>query len=1517
MAEFDVARLITVLGARFDPTGFEAFDKAIHNAEAEAQGLRRELTSGYSTAALRDYRFEIERAEKQLEKLRKTTVAANAVQTPSGTRYQRPAGHEQAGKFVSAQVVANEQRKIDAEIAKVERRIQSLGKAAESTSRQVESLAMSEERASIRAEKMGDRIALALAKIQVAAGKADFELKDFSASEVEALQNVAMQFERTSIAAENMRSKVSTGLAQATAAEERLAAEAARTTKSINEMTAAERRSAVEAIHAAHGHSQWGHTLREVAGIIAVTFGAEQIYEQIKKTQEAANLFQEAQARLQVSMKNAGFSWEEYETRIEETTHALREQSGFTDFEIQDSLANAIRATGKAGTEAQRYAKAWQIVQASLDVARTKHIGLQAATTLTAQATQGYARGLARLGITVTAATDNADKVRVTMAGQRGEFTKWLTEYRRWVGDQVAGLRYRRADTLAVHAFVDATNKVIQKRREELGATQKQERAQLKASAAADKALTGQRLLAALSSTFAGQAEAYGHTLSGAWARFKAQIDATRESTSRELLPALTQVVEYLSEHFVGRVGTEIDRLNDLWLDMGHSIRDIAISFLPLLQGASIAALGAVRVFFAVLAPTLHTVSDLIATVGGANIGVFVASWWAAGRAMTVFYRIAGSVRTLLVAAAFRDAFVAFRTAPGLIAGTTASLRAFGAGLAVLLPEIGVGGAVALGVAALATGIYYLSTRESDLDRINHDLSSSIRDLGSAFKEEMDAVDRMKDAHLTVLQQKQSIKATDAALTVSEHQYTADVKKLSADRAAAAKNEALLRSQGASAASIAHYKSTVATQIQDDKNKIKRDKDRVDELKLQRRADIQRLHQAKGYEDEATKQRRDAYRKTVAEEQAFRKNIMKVSDPALSRFVTAPEGSPLRQRQLEAAAAKATRLELTQLRRAEHGYYQDAQGHTVQLSGSFRAAARSVLSIYTALHKLPSRQVVNLILQHGDLAPAIARMSKELGRPLNLAQVRFFVDHPKLRTQILAAVRASGKWPKGQELQPTIKIPPKSSFLSMAKRLTDQISTLIHPTLNAHYDPSQVDHMTANLRARATAAWAKEMAANPFKIHFEADDASQDLYKLLTGKGSMSVTWSSGQSQPGGTITVPTTQAPSLPPATGTGHAPAFSPRTTRKTGGPITRPTITLMGEEAPRFPEYVFSTNPRDRSHNAAAFAELAGIYGLSVDRRQTGTSPADDVVQRALDAAKNTEKGHVTTKKKKKKGRTPLERFMDDVNAESEAYQEAYNGLDLAAAQAERSASPTDDFRVNAQMISLERWRLRTIQKELRDPRFRHFRSSGTQQDRNTAQSSYNTLVQEEATLYRDITTRTQQGPQIDLGRILSPREQYQLDEAARRGDTNAQYRILTRELNTLDRMRRQAAGRGQWSLADQISQQEASVKSQITGLASSGADYIAQLQGEAQELLAPGAYFQRDVVAQRGIRTGHFAAPAANATPLSLLAAGQAPVQINVNTMHPGDPATLRLIHRAAGAATAQAPHRRNPRRVVRG
>lgn len=1513
MAEFEAARLLTILGARFDPEGFDQFDRAMGGAEAQVRELRRELARDYPTAALKKYALDIDQLRLKLAKLHEAGPGVRAVTTRAGQQRFQGAG----GKFVSAEAATKAEAAYARAVADTEVKILGLQKAMERVSRESQNLAMTEERSAARIVKAEDSIALGLAKLEVAAGKASFNLKDFSAAEVSSLERVAMSFERTSIQADAMRAKVGTGLARITAEEEKLAAQAKVATRSIADMTAAERRSAVEAIHAAHGHAEWAHRLREIAGIVAVTFGAEQVYEQILKTQEAANLFQEAQARLQVSMRNAGIGWEDYEKRIEETTHALREQSGFTDFEIQDSLANAIRATGRAGSAAERYAKAWRIVQTSLDLARTKHIGLQAATTLTAQATSGYARGLARLGITVTGSTEHADKLRGVISRQRGEFSKWLTDYRRWVGDQVAVLHYRRADALAIHNFIDQTNKVIQKRREELGATANQEKAQLKAAQAADKAQTGVRLLAALSATFAGQATAYGHTLSGAWARFKAQIDATRESTSRELLPALTKVVEYLSTNFVARVGTEIDRLNDLWLDMAHSIRDIATAFLPLLEGASVAALGAIKGFFAVLAPTLHMAAELINTIGGANIGVFVASWWAASRALTVFLRVGTSVRTLLIAAAFRDAFVAFRSAPGLIAGATSSLRAFGAGIGVLLPEIGVGGALALGVAAVAAGIYYMSTRESELDRVNRQLSSSIRDLGSAFKEEMDAVDRLNDAHLTVLQQKQALKATDQALTLSEHQYTTDVKKLSADRAAAAKNEAELRSRGASKAAIDHYKSVVATQIQDDKNRIKRDRDRLDELRLQRRSDVLRLHQAKDFETTATKQRRDAYRRTVHEEQAFRKDIMRVSDPRLyGDYLLAPKG-PARERAREQAAVKAVREELTQLRRAEHGYYKDASGHTVQLSGSFRAAARSVLSIYTALHKLPSRQIVNLILQHGDLAPAIARMSKELGKPLNLAQVRFFVDHPKLRAQILAAIQKTGQWPRGHELQPTIKIPPKSSFIGMAKRLSEQIGLLLHPKLNANYDPSQVDHMTANMRKRATAAWRRQMQSNPFLIHFQPDQQSQDLYRLLTGKGSMTVTWSSPGAQGGaggtatGTVTAPA-GGQTQPAAGGAGSWNIPPPPTTRKTGGPITRPTFTLMGEEAPRFPEYVFSTNPRDRRHNTAAFLELAQLYGLSVEKRQTGTAPGgtDPIVQQALDAAKRSELGHKPPKKPGA-GRKPVDIFTDEINALSEQYQEAYNLLDLAAARTERTRNVNDDFRVNQAIARLERFRLRTIQQELRDPRFRTFRTSGTTQDRNTAQQAYNQLITEEATLYRDITTR-QQGPTVDLTKLLSPREQYQLDEAARRGDVGAQRRILSRELRSLDRMRRHAVGKRQWSLADQISQQEATIKSQLEGLTgdqqAAGQDYLQGLQTEAQALLGPSAYFTRE--AAGGAFGARYRRPGAQLTTiqgtggsLASMAAGasHAPAQVVVQTLHPADSRTLRAISQATSAA----------------
>lgn len=1666
MAEFDVARLITVLGARFEPTGFEAFDKAIDHAAREATALRQELTKGYSTSALRDYEMEIAKAERLLEKLRKTTVQANAEVSKTGAvRYRRPAGHEQAGKFVKAETVIAEQRAIDEAIVKTERRIYALGTAAEATSRKVENLALSEERSAVKVEGAFDKVRMALASVEVAAGEASFKLEDLSAAEIEHLTKVAMARERSTVAFEKSSDRVVAGFHRQEVAAERAALresaamrgrdggsmlsigrpsteaiaqarhslapmaaqiktlelqaqalqkslampeafvggienakameaelvqvkatlatlnqmalphrqvletekayatlnktvrrtgeDALEGRKSLARMTEEERAAASAARSANHAHSEFVVTLRELAKFAAITFGAEQIFEQIKKTQEAANLFQETQARLRVALKNAGLSWVDYNERIERTTKALREQTGFTDFDIQDSLANAIRAVGKAGTEAQRYSKAWGIVSSALDIARTKHIGLAQATSIVARAAGGYTLGLTRLGIQVVKTTDAQDKVRKNMRDHASAFAVWREQYQKWVGDQVASLRYNRANSLAIHNFVDATKTVIAEKKREFGATREQEQAELKHAKAIDRAHNAQKALQLVQTAFAGQAEAYGKTLSGAWARFKANIDATRESTSNELLPALTQVVDYMSSHVVQRMGDEINAMNSTWIDMAHSIRDVALSALPAAQGGMEMLVVVTKEFFAVLAPTLGVLRSVVETVGGANIGVFVASMWGSTKAIALLGRLMKTLPVITILD-MGKALMSAESEAGRLKGAFAELRA---GMALMGASLGPEGWVALGIAAIATAVYYLSTQESELQKQDAKLRDSLEKNASAFEREMQAIDGVKNSTLALKDARLALKDTDAEITVKQRERARLLTAL-----------ASLEKGGVTKQELPY--------VNELKKRIRSTNSDLEHLNLNRQHDLQtikdsRAAQKKASDDELAQRQKVIATQKVAVQTALTHfgatTLTAKQSSDLQSWVLRQQSKPLGQgaqfqgiswtgshfqrgpdvsneawRQFMAQRDRVVRQSpgdtswLTQM-----GNFLRTQvtQHGGEYSGSFRQGMQSVLSMLRDPTQAATlnRQRVSSLMRHGDVAPAVAPLQEAIGRRLTGQEFRFVMSNrdSKNLAAILDFAKEHKRLPSKKEIRVEIN---KHSVLDLQATYNRLVKRIHDPKINASYDPAQVAKTGNNIGAILHNGIQNGMSA--FKLHFTLPDGTS--VDSLIAQGIKSTPGAGGAV--GGVLTIPITgggggsptQTPTAPgpQQSPPGGAPQPPSATTKARGGPIRKPTLTLMGEEAPRYIEYVFSTNPRDRGPNMAAFQQLARTYGLDVSARahgtagqpvdpstwgagvESGTIPGtnDPTVTKLLNQAKGTQKGHATTTRKK--GRTPLQIWQDELQGTADAYTYSYDKLDLAAAIAERSKSTNDDYTVSQAIIALEQNRLSLIRRQLRDPRFRQFTTSGTQQDRNTAQQERNSLLTEQASLYRDITTRIQQGPQVDLDRVLTPKEQYQLANAARTSNPNVQHDILTKELARLESMRKKAVSSKQWGLASQITAREADVQSQLQSLGpnEAGTAYLEQLRTEAAELLSPAGFFQRDVRATRAARGGHYSG--VPASPLAPMAAGVVSV-VNVNTLHPSDPRTLRAIHRANGSATAGAPHRRNPRIHVYG
>jgi hypothetical protein len=69
MSDFEVARLITVLGARFDPRAFDQFTASLEHAAQGSERLRQVLGRAYPTAALNKYQHDVEALQAQLVRL--------------------------------------------------------------------------------------------------------------------------------------------------------------------------------------------------------------------------------------------------------------------------------------------------------------------------------------------------------------------------------------------------------------------------------------------------------------------------------------------------------------------------------------------------------------------------------------------------------------------------------------------------------------------------------------------------------------------------------------------------------------------------------------------------------------------------------------------------------------------------------------------------------------------------------------------------------------------------------------------------------------------------------------------------------------------------------------------------------------------------------------------------------------------------------------------------------------------------------------------------------------------------------------------------------------------------------------------------------------------------------------------------------------------------------------------------------------------------------------------------------
>jgi hypothetical protein len=193
---------------------------------------------------------------------------------------------------------------------------------------------------------------------------------------------------------------------------------------------------------------------------------------------------QVSQNKLELSVKNAGISWKSYRGEIEDSLTSARKMSGFTDADLETSLAKLVTTTGKVSSATRLQAKA-------MDLARARGISLQQATTLLSKVWAGSTSSLTRLGI---------------------QLPKVTTHYDHY---------------MAVTKNTTAAGK--------------------EAAKAADLVSSRQAALAALQTKFGGSAKKYGDTAAGAIARQTAAFDALEVSVGTVMLPLVTKLSNYLT----------------------------------------------------------------------------------------------------------------------------------------------------------------------------------------------------------------------------------------------------------------------------------------------------------------------------------------------------------------------------------------------------------------------------------------------------------------------------------------------------------------------------------------------------------------------------------------------------------------------------------------------------------------------------------------------------------------------------------------------------------------------------------------------------------------------------------------------------------------------------------------------------------------------------------------------------------------------------------------------------------
>lgn len=455
-------------------------------------------------------------------------------------------------------------------------------------------------------------------------------------------------------------------------------------------------------------------------------------------------------AKIRQLTKSAGADWEVYGQTVQEAIIKKSESSGFA----VDQLASAY---GRLIQQTKNSRQALALLTTASDVARARGTAVTQVATSLSRALGGNAQALSRLGIIVpkyTAAQDAAKKKLQELA----DAEQALSEIRRGVAP------------IKLDDQATAYEKLGETQRAELKRTLT---AQLQAAAASDKLIGAQKTLAEVSARFKGQGAIFGETAAGQADRFQISIHELEVTIGEHLIPLLGGAAEQ------GRKWAEALGQSS---EVGHAAEAVAQNIAAGVKGAA----QAIAAAYPVIKLSAQAIGEVLSVVGAGPLLatyaaykglVLVTGLYASAEKKVVAVRaqataaqaaeVEGSATATATTAAQTAATEALVVAERELAAaqawaalavgsqaeaqtaaavTAAELSVAEAALAVSETEAAAAAgaldvalgfltgptAILLGVAAIAGGLYWLSTRTSDAEQAANKARDAYESLNKA-----------------------------------------------------------------------------------------------------------------------------------------------------------------------------------------------------------------------------------------------------------------------------------------------------------------------------------------------------------------------------------------------------------------------------------------------------------------------------------------------------------------------------------------------------------------------------------------------------------------------------------------------------------------------------------------------------------------------------------------------------------------------------------------------------------------